>query len=72
MTEVKAYECNGCGKLVKWTEAHVIKLEADKYWTGPGNNDYGQSVIDLHFCSTCAWHIKDTLDQILKRMDTHG
>lgn len=72
MTEVKAYECNGCGKLVKRTEAHVMRLEADEYWTGPGSADYGQSVVTLHFCSMCAYHVKDTLDQILKRMSLHG
>lgn len=71
MTEVKAYECDGCGKLVKRTEAHVMKLEADKYWTGPGNSDYAQSVMDLHFCSMCAYHIKNTLDEILKRLETN-
>jgi DNA-directed RNA polymerase subunit N (RpoN/RPB10) len=68
--KIEVVKCDGCGKLIEDDkEAYQIRLEGREYYTGPGNSDYGQSVMELHFCWRCARNIKSTLEKIAANME---
>ena len=66
MSEKTITVCDGCGKEIESvSKCYHLVLATDRFWNGV---ESVHNVEKLDFCERCARQIKDTLQQIAKRL----
>lgn len=67
MSEIKAWQCDHCGKLIeKNRDVYRIMMVGEQWREGPPACDC-QNIMKLGFCKGCAGRIVTALEGIAKR-----